>query len=188
MNMRSDMLSLLQANGSEQSTADRYQNKSTCICSTEIPGITIMIAKMEHLSAAKLLSDQHKRELGFINQAILQKAIEARLLLIALRDGYDEQAEHELVGLAHFYVRRDQIITLYSIVVDQAYQRTGLGRLLFVSLVNEARIRGKNEICLKCPEELPANIFYERLGLQKVSSEPGKLRTLNIWKYTLGAS
>jgi len=147
-----------------------------------------MLAKMEHLSAAKLLSDQHKRELGFINQAVLQKAIEARLLLVAVRDGYDEQAVRELIGLAHFYVRRDQIITLYSIVVAQAYQRAGLGRQLFVSLVHEAHIRGKSEICLKCPEDLPANIFYERLGLQKVTSEPGKLRTLNVWKYTLSVS
>lgn len=185
MDMCSDMLSLLQTNGSKRSTANRYQSEGTCPYAIEVPGTTIMLAEIEHLSAVKFLSDQHKRELGFINRAILQKAIETKSLLIALRDGYDEHAECELVGLAHFYVRRDPIITLYSIVVAQAYQRTGLGRLLFVSLVNEARIRGKNEICLKCPEELPANMFYERLGLQKVSSEPGKLRTLNVWKYTL---
>jgi GNAT superfamily N-acetyltransferase len=163
----------------------RYQNESAYIYSREMPVTTILLAEMEHLSAAKLLADQHKRELGFINRAILQKAIEAKSLLIALKNGYDEQAEHELVGLAHFYVRRDQIITLYSIVVAQAYRRTGLGRQLFVALVNEARIRGKKEIYLKCPEELPANLFYECLGLRKVAREPGKLRTLNIWKYTL---
>jgi len=144
-----------------------------------------MLAEMEHLAAAKLLSDQHKRELGFINRAILQRAIETKSLLIAVRNSGDEQTERELLGLAHFYVRRDHIITLYSIVVAQVYQRTGLGRQLFGSLIHQACIQGKKEICLKCPEELPANVFYERLGLQKVASESGKLRTLNVWKYTL---
>jgi GNAT superfamily N-acetyltransferase len=183
--MPSNMSFFLQTNANEQSTADRYPNESTGICSTEIRRVTIMLAEMEHLAPAKLLSDQHKRELGFINRAILQKAIATKSLLIALRDDCDEQTERELLGLVHFYVRRDHIITLNSIVVAQAYQSTGLGRQLFGSLIHQARLREKNEICLKCPEELPANLFYKRLGLQKVASEPGKLRTLNVWKYTL---
>lgn len=143
---------------------------------------TIVLAEMAHLVAAKRLADQHKQELGFINRAILQKAIEAQALLVApLRS----EQTNELAGLVHFYVRRDAIITLYSIAVAPAYQRQGLGRQLFAALIHEARARQKSEIRLKCPAELPANIFYERLGLQRIACEAGKHRPLNVWAYTL---
>ncbi|GCE49985.1 acetyltransferase (GNAT) family protein [Thermosporothrix hazakensis] len=148
----------------------------------EKPGISIILAQPEDLEAAKRLADRHKNELGFINRAILRKAIEADSLLIARTT-----EESELVGLAHFYVRRDQQITLYSIVVEQQYQRLGVGRQLFSALVHEAVKRGKQDIVLKCPIELPANRFYKHLGLQHVAVEPGKQRSLNIWKYTLSA-
>lgn len=143
---------------------------------------TIMLAENTHLSAAKRLADQYKQELGFINRAILQKAIEAQALLVAPLK--NEQAD-DVAGLVHFYVRRDHVISLYSIAVASAYQRQGLGGLLFAALVDEARIRQKSEIRLKCPAELAANAFYEHLGLQRVACEAGKHRSLNIWTYTL---
>jgi len=146
----------------------------------EKPEISIMLATMEHLWAAKRLADQHKNELGFINQAILRKAIEADSLLVALAGPKDES---EVAGFVHFYVRRDQQITLYSIVVAQKYRHEGLGRRLFASLVCEAARREKREILLKCPAELPANLFYKQLGLEKVADEPGKHRALHVWKY-----
>jgi ribosomal protein S18 acetylase RimI-like enzyme len=142
---------------------------------------TVMLAEMAHLLVAKRLADQYKRELGFINRAILQKAIEAQSLLVA---PLQSEQSGDLAGLVHFYVRRDHIITLYSIAVAPAYKGQGWGRQLFAALVNEARVRQKSEIRLKCPAELPANAFYERLGLQKVDYETGKHRPLNVWAYT----
>lgn len=143
---------------------------------------TIRLAEADHLLAAKRLADQYKQELGFINRAILQKAIETRALLVALPGG--EQAG-EVAGLVHFYVRRDQVITLYSIAVASAYQGKGLGHQLFAELVNQARVHQKSEIRLKCPVELPANDFYARLGLQLAAHETGKHRALNVWTYIL---
>lgn len=143
---------------------------------------TIMLAEMTHLLAAKHLADQYKQELGFINRAILQKAIETQSLLVAALQG--EQGS-DLAGLVHFYARRDHIITLYSIAVAPAYQKRGLGRQLFTALINEARTRQKSEIRLKCPAELASNGFYEHLGLQRLACEAGKHRPLNIWTYTL---
>lgn len=143
---------------------------------------TIMLAEMAHLIAAKRLADQYKQELGFINRAILQKAIEAQSLLVA---PLQNEQSGDLAGLVHFYVRRDHIITLYSIAVAPAYKSRGWGRQLFGALIAEARTRQKSEIRLKCPAELPANAFYEHLGLQKVACETGKHRPLNVWVYTL---
>ncbi len=144
------------------------------------PGV--ILAGMSHLLAVKRLADQYKQELGFINRAILQKAIETQSLLVA---PLTCEPTSDLAGFIHFYVRRDQIITLYSIAVAPAHRGQGWGRQLFAALVNEARARQKSEIRLKCPAELPANEFYGHLGLQQLDCEAGKHRPLNIWTYTL---
>src|SRR5712692_1203255 len=112
---------------------------------TQIPP-AILVAQMEHLTAAKRLADRHKRELGFINRAILQKAIASRSLLVA---PYLVDAGSELAGMVHFYVRRDNTVTLCNIVVVQEYQHRGLGRRLFEELVRLTCSLGKTQIRLK---------------------------------------
>lgn len=154
--------------------------------------LMIVPAQMEHLADAKQLADSFKRELGFVNRATLQKAIETQQVLIALcqptHDSQDNgvcQEESKLVGMVHYYVRRDQTITLYNIVIAQSYQRRGFGRQLFEALVNVAKTLGTTQIRLKCPVDLSANLFYEYLGMKRVEVEPGKRRPLNIWTYML---
>jgi ribosomal protein S18 acetylase RimI-like enzyme len=158
-----------------------------------LPFSKVEVARMEHLHAAKRLADKHKRELGFINQAILCKAIEANSLLvvpllidIAKLEQVAVGTEAALAGFVHFYVRRDSVVTLYSIVVAETYRHVGIGRRLFEELVSVAHAHGKTEIRLKCPAELAANAFYERLGLRVSCAETGKRRPLNVWTYTLG--
>lgn len=156
---------------------------------------TVVLAQLEHLAEAKRLAESFKRELGFINRATLQRAIETHSLLVALcnHTGLDTQNQnesvsskgYELAGMVHFYVRRDNVITLYNIVVAPTYQKRGIGRQLFESLIGVAESRGKTLIRLKCPSELPANLFYEHLGLELIVVEPGKIRPLNVWGYTL---
>lgn len=153
----------------------------------------VEVARMEHLYAAKTLADKHKHELGFINQAILRKAIEANSLLVvpllvdtAKLESIAVQTTAAVAGFVHFYVRRDSVVTLYSIVVAETYRNVGIGRRLFEELVSVATACGKTEICLKCPSELTANTFYERLGLRVSCVETGKHRPLNVWTYTIG--
>ena len=151
---------------------------------------TVEMARVEHLSAVKLLADKHKRELGFINLGMLQKAIESDSLLVATLTIDTIETEHAgsdvgLAGFVHFYIRRDSVVTLYSIVVAQEYRQRGLGRRLFAELVRAACSREKTEIRLKCPIELPANAFYEHLGLKIACVEEGKHRPLNVWTYTM---
>jgi len=141
---------------------------------------SVMVAGEQHLPGAKQLADQHKRELGFVNREILRKAIAAQSLLVALTDcGVPTQ----LAGMLHFYQRRDDIVTLYSIAVAEPYRRYGIGSLLFEELVHIAHISGKAYIRLKCPTDLPANLFYEKLGLELITVEEGKQRPLNVWCY-----
>jgi ribosomal protein S18 acetylase RimI-like enzyme len=154
-----------------------------------------VLAQLEHLAEAKRLSDSFKRELGFINRATLQRAIESKSLLVALcshaeldshtQNESDPQKAYELAGMVHFYVRRDNVITLYNIAVAPTYQKRGIGRQLFKALIEVAESRGKTLVRLKCPSELSANLFYEHLGLELLFVEPGKLRPLNVWGYKL---
>ncbi len=151
--------------------------------------LAVVVAQIGHLLAAKKLADRHKYELGFINRVILRRAIESRSLLVVPCPGVSSvvEAETELAGMIHFYVRRDHTVTLCNIVVAQAYRRTGLGRQLFEELVKLSQSMGKTQIRLKCPADLPANHFYEQLGLDLVAAETGKRRPLNVWVYTIEA-
>jgi GNAT superfamily N-acetyltransferase len=144
--------------------------------------LSVVMAQEHHLPSVKELAAQHKRELGFVNREILRKAIEARSVLV-VPVGEEEPAL--LAGMVHFYIRRDNVVALYSIAVTEAYRRKGIGRLLFNELVNITRISGKTQIRLKCPADLPANLFYQRLGLELQTEEPGKRRPLNVWVHTV---
>ena len=154
---------------------------------------TVVFAQLEHLAEVKRLSECFKRELGFINRATLQRSIETQSLLVALCSHTSQntsnesttQNAYELAGIVHFYVRRDEIITLYNIAVAPTYQKKGIGRRLFEALIGVTESRGKTLIRLKCPSELPANLFYKHLGLELIVVEPGKHRPLNVWGYAL---
>lgn len=190
MNARSDRSGQLQIDASlpggiAKNGAKEEQVSVSCSGGTT----TITLAQMEYLPSAKRLADQHKSELGFINRAVLQKAIETQSLLLAVSSNEDkhgyEEVETEIVGMLYFYVRRDHTVTLSSIAVAQSQQRSGIGRKLIEKLFEIAHSLGKTQIRLKCPAELPANRFYERLGFTLSFIEPGKHRPLNVWVYTL---
>lgn len=144
------------------------------------PVSSIVVAGEQHLLGAKQLAGQHKHELGFVNREILRKAIAAQSLLVALADC---EVPTQLAGMLHFYQRRDDVVTLYTIAVAEPYRHCGIGRSLFEELVHIAHISGKAYIRLKCPTDLPANLFYEKLGLELVTVEEGKQRPLNVWCY-----
>jgi hypothetical protein len=56
------------------------------------------------------------------------------------------------------------------------------------ALSDEAKHFGKNVIQLKCPSELQANAFYERIGFQKIGQDAGRIRILSIWKLWLSSN
>ncbi len=80
-----------------------------------------------------------------------------------------------------FHHRRDSQTTLYNLVVNADYRRKNIGRLFMQTLEEDAVKQSKSVILLKCPEELPANSFYERLGYKLTIVDPGKSRRLNVW-------
>jgi N-acetylglutamate synthase-like GNAT family acetyltransferase len=137
--------------------------------------IVLRKAKREDIDAIKQLADGHRHELGFVRRPALLEAISQAEVVVA-------QNGEGIIGFMEYHHRRDEQTTLYNIVVQPIYRKSGIGRKLLQSLETEVRANGKSFILLKCPQDLPANTFYERLGYECVDVEMGKSRRLNIWR------
>lgn len=141
--------------------------------------VLIRAGRSEDIDGIKQLADAHKRELGFLRRPALLEAIQRGELLVA-QNGF------AIVGFIEYRHRRDHQTTLYNVVVHPDYRRRGIGRQLVLALEKEAIQREKSQVVLKCPEDLPANDFYEQTGYERIHVEPGKLRRLNVWRKLLG--
>lgn len=143
-----------------------------------VPDITITKAEHSDIDGIKQIADAHRRELGFVRRPTLIEAIDRSEILIAKQNG-------NIVGFVEYRHRRDDQTTLYNIAVISGYRGLGIGNKLVQSLIAEARERNKKYVSLKCPEDLPANQFYEALGFHLYEVDPGKQRRLNIWRWIL---
>lgn len=135
-------------------------------------------AELDDLGPIKALADAHRHELGFVMRPALVRSIERNELLVAVDDTY-------VIGFLEYHHRRDSQTTLYHIAVSKKLRQLGIGRMLMEALRREALSVGKEVIRLKCPEALPANEFYERLGAQRIVVEEGKDRALVVWEFPL---
>jgi hypothetical protein len=117
----------------------------------------------------KAMADRHRAEVGFVQRAALAEGI-ARGEVFVVAGQY--------VGLVasgcafvHFHRRRDGWRTVYELCSEVP----GCGRTLLAAVPRPVR--------LKCPVDLPANGFYERVGGTLARTEPGKRRALNVWEW-----
>jgi len=131
------------------------------------------------LDAIKGLADRHRHELGFVLRPALAKSIEQSELLVA-------ENSQGIVGFVEYHHRRDKQTTLYHIAVQHDHRQLNIGRQLVEALLSEAGQHSKSHIQLKCPVDLEANEFYERLGFTQVEVQPGKGRSLMVWRRVLG--
>jgi len=135
-------------------------------------------ASADDIDMIKQLADAHKHELGFLRRPALLEAIDRHELLVV-------QNGTGIIGFVEYRHRRDHQTTLYNIVIHSDYRQQGIGRELVKELEKEAYLKDKSVIQLKCPEDLVANGFYEHIGYEQISTEPGKSRRLNIWQKAL---
>lgn len=140
--------------------------------------IVIRSAATTDLDAVKCLADEYRYELGFVLRPALAKSIEQSELLVA-------ENSKGIVGFVEYHHRRDEQTTLYHIAVQHDHRQLNIGRQLVEALLSEARQHGKSRIQLKCPVDLEANEFYERLGFTRVEVQPGKGRSLVVWRFGL---
>lgn len=136
--------------------------------------VAISKAKFDKVASAKAITNQYKQELGFVNSAALAES-EAKGCLEVIKD----------VGFAHYHHRRDGQTTIYSLAVKKDRIGEGWGRLLFYRVLCSAIESGSTSVLAKCPDDLKSNGFYKAMGFQLESVEPGKKRSLNVWRYKI---
>ncbi|MCS3921024.1 N-acetyltransferase [Fervidibacter sacchari] len=150
--------------------------------------VEVRLAKRRDLKVVKKLADEHRRELGFVKLASLEKAIQERRLLVAVvSSSLVPRPSSRIIGFVHFRCCKDGHATIYEIVVAPEWRGKGVGRKLVEAVCTHARSRSCTCLRLKCPIDLPANGFYQRLGFIRIGIEnpDGNRRPLAIWELDL---
>ena len=142
--------------------------------------VTIRKANPADLDEIKNLADAHKHELGFVLRPALTNSIQRDEVFVAENSG-------NVVGFIEFHHRRDGQTTLYHIAVQSDHRRQRTGRQLVDALIRDAREHADGFVQLKCPVDLEANQFYERLGFSCIGIQPNKHRKLAIWRLSIGS-
>jgi len=146
------------------------------IAQTQFNESVVRLAQQDDLVDIKALVDVHRHELGFVNRAVLEKAIEDQEILYISGKGF-----------LHFHNRRDGISTLYHLCVSPHYRYQGIGRQLIHTWEELCR-RSKTcvkRLRLKCPIDLRANGFYCHIGFSRAGVEAGRSRSLIVWEKKL---
>lgn len=142
-----------------------------------LPKVGVHYARPEDISSVKRIADCHRHALSFLPTAVFNEAMHRRQLLVAETD------TGCVLGFVRFNHRqRGTDTALYDICVDQQTQRQGIGRALVQALVAECAMNTRTSIVLRCPQDLPANGFYEHLGFDRIGVEAGKRRDLVVWR------
>jgi len=152
--------------------------------------VEVRLAKRSELKAVKRLADEHRHELGFVKLAALEKAIQERRLLVAVSKNVGTLTRLHactIVGFVHFRCCKDGHATIYEIAVAPDWRGKGVGRKLVEAVCTHARLHSCTRLRLKCPIDLPANGFYQRLGFVRIGIEThdGNRRPLAIWELDL---
>jgi len=153
--------------------------------------VEVRLAKRSELKAVKRLADEHRHELGFVKLAALEKAIQERRLFVAVVPSSlvpcPPSRVPRIVGFVHFRCCKDGHATIYEIAVAPDWRGKGVGRKLVEAVCTHARLHSCTRLRLKCPIDLPANGFYQRLGFVRIGIEThdGNRRPLAIWELDL---
>lgn len=128
------------------------------------------------ISYIKQIADRNRDSLGFLLRPKIEEAIATGRIMIAF-------SEVEIFGFVIYRHRKiDLQTTLSDICVDQQWRNRGVGKAMIQALYAECSSLGRKFIQLKCPEDLSANSFYEKVGFSHTHTEPGRDRRLNVWR------
>lgn len=139
---------------------------------------SILKAEPDDLAQIKYICQKYPKELGFVKRGYLAESIERGCIFVA--------KEADLViGFVEYRQRKDEQTTLYHLAAHPEHHKRGVAKALIDKLAEESRLLCKEIILLKCPEEMPANNFYEKYGFELIRIEPGKNRKVNVWRLNL---
>ncbi len=135
----------------------------------------------ETIDDVKILADANRNSLGFITKKKFEEAVEQQRGKVALQDDM-------VVGFVIYRHRKiDSQTTLSEICVHNDYHNQRIGSKLMLALIQDCEHRCREFIQLKCPVDLAANGFYERLGFRLHTIEEGKKRQLKVWRLAISS-
>lgn len=134
----------------------------------------IRLATASSLGAVKRIADDNRMSLGFSPRPVFEQGLVAGELFVA-------SFANAVCGFCLFHVRKDNVLKIYQICVDEPKRRLGVGSSMVKYLVNIANTVSASRIQLLCPEELDANKFYWVSGFSKGQVVQGKKRRLQSW-------
>jgi ribosomal protein S18 acetylase RimI-like enzyme len=124
----------------------------------------------------KKLADQNRDALGFLPLAKIIEVERDNRALVASKN-------NTIIGFVLFRHRKiDLQTTLSDICISEDYRNQGIGRMLVNALLIDCGNKLRDFIQLKCPIDLPANMFYKKLGFTLYAIENGKKRQLKVWR------
>lgn len=86
-------------------------------------------------------------------------------------------------GLCHWHLRRDGQLTIREIIVLPRKRNEGIGKTMLTHLIQTPNAKS---IFAKCPTDLPANDWYERMGFICEGTETTRSgRELRLWRLVL---
>ena len=140
------------------------RNQQQIILPQQHQNIIIRFAHKDDSEGAKKVASMCGKELGFVNIATLRQAQENRWLLVASEWNFQYDSDI-IIGFVNFRIKKDNTCTLYDIAVKKEYRGKGIGTRLLNYLKRLVYIVGGegSYIQLKCPIELQANQFYQKL-------------------------
>lgn len=141
--------------------------------------INIRGIQVDDVLAIKALADANRGELGFNPRKKFEEVASQQRSFVAISNG-------DVVGFVIFRHRKiDSQTTLSEICVRQDFRHQHIGEALVARLIKECTEMSRDFIQLKCPVDLPANRFYQRLGFALHMTELGKKRSLNVWRLAI---
>ena len=86
-------------------------------------------------------------------------------------------------GLCHWHLRKDGQITIREIIVLPEKRGQGIGTTMLKQL---KQVAGATSIFAKCPVDLEANRWYQKMGFQNEGTETTRTgRKLRKWRLLL---
>jgi ribosomal protein S18 acetylase RimI-like enzyme len=133
----------------------------------------------EIIDYVKLIADANRESVGFMTKKKFEEIIKQRRGFVALQND-------NVVGFVIYrHRKRDLQTTLSEICVHKDYRQQHIGYELMSMLIKDCKQRNREFIQLKCPVDLEANGFYERLGFKLHTIEKGKKRQLKVWRLAI---
>lgn len=141
--------------------------------------ISVREIQANDVPAIKGLADANRRELGFNPRKKFEEAVSQQRGFVAVDSA-------DVVGFVVFRHRKvDLQTTLSEICVREDLRHQHIGEALMAQLIQQCIEMSREFIQLKCPVDLSANRFYQRLGFVLHTTESGKKRSLNVWRFAI---